>query len=159
MLFSLYLNIYGCQILVAGMSLCSSGGLVHSLSFCLSWSSLILTLKMLACLWHYRGNLRDSSFLQSKTKEKYVVQIDVRPTFLPSLNHSFSHSAQIILHLKNEVLPLSKLSLFNSNKDQHKNSSSFVNTSWYPVKSGHCFYNAWNIPLWFMFNYCSLLRL
>jgi len=65
--------------------------------------------------------------------------------------------AQIILHLKNEVLPLSKLSLFNSNEDQQKNSSSFVNTSWYPVKWGHYFYNAWNIPLRLMFNYWSLL--
>lgn len=136
--------------------LCSGGRLIHSLSFCLSWSSLILRpLKWLACLWLYCGNL--GAFLQSKTKEKYVVQIDVRPIFLPSLNHSFSHSAQIILHLKNEVLPLSKVSLFNSNEDQQKNSSSFVNTSWCPVKSGHYFYNARNIPLWSMFNYWSLL--
>lgn len=134
------------------VTLCSSGGLVHSLPFCVSWSSRALTfLKRMACLWLYHGNLRDTSFLQSKN-----VQIDVRPTYLPSLNHSFSHSAQIILHLKNEVLPLSKLSLFNSNEDQQKNSSSFVNTSWYPVKAGHYFYNAWNIPLWFVFNYWSL---
>lgn len=90
----------------------------------------------------YRGNLGDMDPLHIKSRRKYSVQSVARLTFLPALNHSFSRSAQRVLHLKNEVVPPSKLWLFNSNEDQQKSPSSFVNASWYPVKSGHYFYNA-----------------
>jgi hypothetical protein len=78
-------------------------------------------------------------------------QTDVRPAFLPSLIILFLIQLRSSCTWKNEVLPPSKLSLFNNSEDQQKNSSSFANVSWCPVKSGHhC--RAWCVPLWFFCN-------
>lgn len=75
------------------------------------------------------------------------------------------HPSLIILFLiqlrssctwKNEVLPPSKLSLLNTCEDQQKNSSSFANVSWCPVKSGHDFH-AWSVSLWCVCNWSLFL--
>lgn len=80
-----------------------------------------------------------------------VVEIDARPASIPSLIILFLIQLRSSCTWKNEVLPPSKLSLLNTCEDQQKNSSSFANVSWCPVKSGHDFH-AWSVPLWFVCN-------
>lgn len=82
---------------------------------------------------------------QGNSQKRSHCQIDARPTFIPSLIILFLIQLRSSCTWKNEVLPPSKLSLFNNSEDQQKNPSSFANVSWCPVKSGHhcC---AWRVP-------------
>lgn len=87
---------------------------------------------------------------QANSQKRSRCQIDARPAFIPSLIIVFLIQLRSSCTWKNEVLPPSKLSLFNNSEDQQKNPSSFANVSWYPVKSGHhC--RAWR-ALWFVCN-------
>lgn len=80
-----------------------------------------------------------------------VVEIGARPASIPSLIILFLIQLRSSCTWNNEVLPPSKLSLLNTCEDQQKNSSSFANVSWCPVKSGHDFH-AWSVSLWFVCN-------
>lgn len=88
---------------------------------------------------------------QEKNWREMVVEFAARPASIPSLIILFLIQFRSSCTWKNEVLPPSKLSLLNTCEDQQKNSSSFANVSWCPVKSGHNFH-AWSVPLWFVYN-------
>lgn len=92
---------------------------------------------------------KKKSQTSKQTRREIVVQIDAWPAFISSLIVLSLIQLRSSCTWKNEVLPPSKLSLFNNSEDQQKNSSSFANVSWCPVKSGHLFH-AWSVPLWFV---------